>query len=742
MAIMFLNDWLAYPDAVIDTQTTNRSAVDLAAKLRQMGVKNHAFFLALHNPDLQGVDPFSHTLTSAQMEDIGIEIKNNPWYYFREIGRVPALAGGTSGRIEFNRANIALWWCFLNHIITLLTQPRQTGKSFSTDHLSNYLMNFRCTHTTIHLLTKDDKLRAENIERLKNIYNELPDYLNFKTRADSNNTEELTVKALSNAFKAHVPRSDVKGANNLGRGMTTPILLGDEGPFQKNLDIALPAAVGAMGAAIDSAKRNGEPYGMVFTTTAGRKDEKEGAYYYSMVEASAPFSENFYDVLDEAELEVYVRKQGRGNYRTYICFSHTQLGKDDEWLRQKISAVPMTPESINRDFFNVWTSGNSSSPFPIDAIEKIARSERDPDYVGMEKLGYMLRWYIPEGRVEQYMNTHDVVAGLDTSDAVGKDDISLIFTDAHSGAVVAAGHFNETNLISFAMFLVELMERYPKWTLVPERRGSAITIIDYLLMFLPKRRIDPFKRIFNWIVNDPEEFKMLYDEARTPLTTRSEAFYTRCKSQFGFATSGSGKTSRTDLYTSTILAAVKRNGSTVYDRKLSGQIRGLQVRNGRVDHGQGEHDDHVIAWLMCHWFLTQGKNLSYYGIDATRVLALAVEQQKAKGVDEQFKDYLQLQIRQRINVLFDKISAESNEYLLNRLEAELRELDRQLILKDGETFSVDKFLGELKKNKNKHVQPNQNGWAYRGGETSMASQMGYFDGNMRGRRLPSGTILM
>jgi hypothetical protein len=736
--ILFSEDWLRYPDAIIDHTTRNKSALELAAKFRMMGVENNAFFLALHNPDLQGVDPFDPNLTQRQMLAIGLEIKVNPWYYFREIGRVPAMAGNETHFIEFNRANIAEWWCFFNHIITILTQPRQTGKSFCTDHLATVLMNFLCSNTTIHLLTKDDKLRAENIDRLKKIYNELPAYLNLKTREDANNTEEITVKRLSNAYKTHVAQADQKKANNQGRGMSTPILFNDEGPFQKNLDVSLMAAVGAMGAAIDAAKRNGEPYGIVFTTTAGRKDEKEGAYFYDMVTGSAPFSEKFYDAKNQDALEELVKKNGRGNYRVYICFSHTQLGKDDEWLREKITLVPMTPEAINRDFFNVWTSGNSSSPFPIEIIEKVAKSEREPVYTSIEKFGYMLRWYIDENKIEPFMQSNAVVAGLDTSDAVGKDDIAIVFTSIVSGEVIASGQFNETNLINFAMFLVDIMVRWPKLILVPERRSSAIAIIDHLLKFLPYHKVDPFKRIFNWVAHDPLQYKERAEEMQQPLSMRNEEVYTRSKRYFGFATSGSGATSRQELYTSTLLAAVKRNCTQIYDKMLGGQIRGLQVRNGRVDHAAGEHDDHVVAWLLTHWFLTKGENMSSYGIDPMQVFSRNAVELKPRSVEEKLGDYMQLQIRQRINNLFELMAAEANEFMFSRYEQELRQLDRQLVLKEGENFSIDRFLHELDEKKKKNRVMNYGSSS----NAPYARQMGYSDGIVREKRLPPNTVVI
>lgn len=740
MAILFKEDWLRYPTAIMDDQTKNRSAVELAAKLRVMGIENYGFFLALHNPALQGIDPFSPLLSPRTMAEIAIEIKNNPWYYFREIAKAPALSGSEPIPVEFNRANVAMWWCFFNHIITFVTQPRQTGKSFSADHMATYLMNFRCTNTQFNLLTKDDKLRAENIKRLKDIYDELPSYLKFKTREDANNTEEITIMALGNTYKTHVPQAAPKKANNQGRGLTTPVLFVDESPFQVNIDISLPAAVGAMGAAVEAAKRNEEPYGILLTTTAGKKDEKEGKYIFGMIEKSAPFTERFYDCQNEAELRKFVEANGRGNYRTYICFSYLQLGKDDAWMRERVNGVDSTPDQINRDFFNVWTSGTSSSPLSTQTLEKIANSERDPLHHSIDKTGYMLRWYLEGHEIEEFMRSEHTVAGIDTSDAVGNDDISLILTHVKTGATVAVGSFNETNLITFAMYLVDLIAKYPNMTLNIERRSSGVTIIDYLLLFLPQRGIDPFRRLFNWVVNDPDEHKDRYAEARLPLGARSSDIYTRCKKYFGFATSGGGQTSRTELYSSTLMNAAKRNCEAIYDRGLSAQIRGLTTRNGRIDHAQGEHDDLVIGWLMSHWFLTMAKNLSFYGIDPSKILVVNQATVAPSTPEEQLNNFLQLQVRQRINTLFELMVAEQNEFMLNRYELELRQLDRQLVLQDGENFSLAMFLNEMReKRKKNRAMMNHSSMQDR----SYVKELGYSDGVVSQRqRMQPNTYVM
>lgn len=669
----------------------------MALKYRKMGVVNHAFFLALHNPELQGVDPYAKDLTVKQMIDIGIECKKNPWYVFREVCRAPAIAGTEPSMVEFNRANISLWWSFFNHITYTLIQPRQTGKSFCTDLLMTVLYNFICSKTQINLLTKDDKLRSENVKRLKNIYEELPSYLNLKTKEDANNTEEISIKALGNSYITHVPQMSPKRAYNLGRGLTTPIFHIDEAPFQPNISISLPASLAAMGAAIDAAIKNEEPYGVILTTTAGKKDDKDGKFVYTYADDSAKWSEKFLDAKDPKELEQMIRRNSRtGVCRIYGSFTYKQLGKSDEWLRSQLERTAGTPDDANRDYFNVWTSGTQHAPLPTDVLEKLTASIVTEDIQKISAIGgYITRWYIPEDKIEAYMATKKTIIGIDTSDGVGGDGISFVVTDVETGSLVAVGEFNETNLITFAQWLVWFLVTYLNCTMIIERRSSAATIIDYILMFLPQKGIDPFTRLFNWVVNDHYEHKERYAEAKMSLGRRSEDLYVRSKKYFGFATSGSGETSRTELYSTTLQNAARRCADKVKDRTLTEQITGLVTRNGRVDHDIGGHDDLVIGWLLCHWFLTMAKNLAHYGIDSKSIL-MDHKPKVIMTASEAYFDREQENIRSRIGEIFTMMSGESDQFICERYERELRHLDSRIVLKDGEYFSIDALVNQAK----------------------------------------------
>ena len=70
-----------------------------------------------------------------------------------------------------------------------------------------------------------------------------------------------------------------------------------------------------------------------------------------------------------------------------------------------------------------------------------------------------------------------------------------------------------------------------------------------------------------------------------------------------------------------------------------------------------------------------------------------VKPDKAYFINEQIK------IRNDIEKIYEQMSKESDEYVLQRLEKQLRFLDSRIVLEDGEHFSVDALIHELRQKK-------------------------------------------
>lgn len=698
--IRYLSDWKKYPQAIVHTSTKNKSFLRHAGLLKAMGVKNHAFMLALLNPELENIDPHDENLTPEQMQAIVIECKNNPWYIFREVIKIPANGSSRPVPLEANRGNISLYWLFFNHITSLLIQPRQTGKSVSVDSLMIALINIICYKTNVHLFTKDDGLRSKNIERLKNVQSELPFYLNLKTRGDANNTEAMTVKLLENNYVTSLPQSSKKDALKVGRGYTVAIHHVDEIAYINNIDISLPALLTSSNAAIDNAKANDAPYGFVFTTTAGYLTTTSGKYVKEKIyDASLRWTEHLYDCKDEADLVKTIKKNNpHGKLMILLEFSHRQLGKTDEWLIEKIEAALSEGEDAEADYLNKWATGNAESAIDKKYLDRIVASQVLDPYVEFSEEGYLTKWYVSKHEVLTGLKDRHLVMGLDTSEANSGDDISMKIRDAASGELVAAGSYNELNTITFSEWIAKWLIKYPNLTLIIEKRSTGSTMIENILLILPKYNIDPFRRIFNWVVDEQHVNNDFKEALNTPLHRRDMKFYDRYKKYFGYATAGSGKQSRSTLYGKVFNSSLHYTSNTVRDSTLIHQLTMLKKENNRIDHAPGEHDDSVIAWLLAYWFLMEAKNKAYYGLDIRHVLSIVnIIDVTDQGGEEALKiRHNNMVVRREISKLEDEYKKATSDFERIRLDHKIKHYAKYIVNEPTVRINQDVLIEEAK----------------------------------------------
>lgn len=720
--ILFKDDWAKYPSAIVDYDTTNDSFKRLVYLYKNMGIKNAEFILALYQPDLVGVDPFSPDLTQEQKFKISLECRYNAWYFFREVARVPPNAGTVPVRFRANRGNIAMYWSFFNHIDFGLLQPRQTGKSVSADILFTGLKDIWASNTTINLITKDLALRNNNVERLKEIRALLPDYIYYPNRVDADNSEIITNHKLGNRYKTAVGRNDKIAADKLGRGLTVPIMHFDELAYINLIEISLPVALSSGSAARDEAKEVNQPYGNVYTTTAGKINSRDGGYAYRFLTGGAVWNERYFDLKDQQELEKVIDVGSSGvKPLIYGAFNHRQLGKTDQWLFQKLRESASEGEIADRDYLNIWTTGNEGSPLNAEEKEAVKSSEREIDFMEIAEDGYALRWYIPENQIEARLSSGKFVAGADTSDALGaeNDATGLVILDAYTHDVICTGRYNETNLSRFAIWLAKLLIRFPNITFVPERKSSGMAILDTMIIHLSASGIDPFKRIYNRIVDEPDTYKTEYKEIQRPVNARPSYFYDRFKRHFGFNTSGAGAHSRDALYGGALKSALRLGAKRVYDKTLINELLSLTIRNGRIDHSQGNHDDMVVSYLLAHWFCTKAKHLDHYGIDATRVFSAAAVETKELSRTEVHRRAQQQQYMDEFNRLMEELKDTQDPMVISKLEMRLKQLSGRFDLQESMGNSIDAMIKQAQEARSRKNKLN------RQSRSSRVSALGY-----------------
>lgn len=708
MTILFESDWINYPNATIHYETKNTSFLRLAEIYSKMGVQNCAFHLSLLQPELRDIDPLDESLPINIKAKVLYECKENFWYFIREVVRVPVPGSIVPTMFQANRANIALYWFFFNHVMVLIVILRQTGKTTMLMTLVEYLLNFGTTNTFINLLTKSEGLKAETLKKVKDLFDELPEYLNFSTKKDIFNTDEIKLREpINNTFKGNLSSSSPKQAEKVGRGFTSPINLIDEGAFIDNIAIAMGAMLMSGNAARTAAEVNGKPYGTIIATTAGNTDDRDGKYVFGLATGATTLDEKFFDCKDTKELLELIYKNSNASKNEAkrpiinITLSYRQLGYDDEWLAKKLSENISTPENIKRDIFNQWLSGSSKSPIPKEYIEIIKNNIIEiPISEFYAPYNYLLRWFITKDEVDFRINNgHHFVIGVDTSDGVGRDDISFIVRDHINGEIICTATFNEINLITLADFFVSFLLRYLNSTMIIERRSSAATIIDYIIQKLLLHEINPFTRLYNTIFQNKEQYQKEFEEI-SKARYYNEEIFTKYKKYIGFVTSGTGITSRSELYSTTLISMLKYTGYCLYDEKLITQISSLIIKNNRIDHPEGGNDDMVIGSLLSYWMLSNGKNLNLYGIDTFTMLKSnkVYLDEKYSTNNEVYQEEEMIELETKFNNLLDSLKAENNPIVIKQIEFKIKKIASELNTSNN-IISVEELLDNISREK-------------------------------------------
>jgi len=645
-----------------DFTTKNVSALRMSLMLKKMGIQNNNFMLFLSQPELKGIDPFdTKHLGQELIAKIAIEVKLNPWYYFREIVKVQS-SGGDDVPFIFNRFDTALIWCYLNSIDTFSCLARQCGKSVCVMSLVSWLFFFVAYHSTFGLVTKDSVLVAESVSRLKEIRNSLPAYL-IHNLNDSDNQEGLTYNELKNKFITFIAPSDKKAARSLGRGQSLMFLQEDEFNYLRNIRLAHPAISACMDTAGQQARDKGIPSAKMLTSTWGRLADDSGAYGFELKSRALRFSERLYDMENAQTLQDHLKANSK-NQTLYLDFHWKLLGKDQAWYDRVTR--DKTKDEIAVDYEGEWLLSSDASILPEALLDRISKSVREP--VSYENInGLTIKWYIDKDIVtsEEFKYRHFIM-GLDTADNVGEDFTTFVITDSTDLSVVATARCNIVNLFDVVKCIAELMVRLPNMILIAERNKNGAIMLDILIENLIQKGIDPFKRMYNTFIQE-------YSGTSKPLS-QIDLSDGRNRKHFGFATTASPE-SRNILYGKVMINMLNYMAHKVYDIDIVDEIKSLTIRKGRVDHALGKHDDTTISFLLTGFFALFGKNLSMYGIRSDEVLQCVNQQGDTIDPDARSR---QTRLINRIKELKDLISNEDNMMLAQAYKRELRHCEAMI----------------------------------------------------------------
>jgi hypothetical protein len=589
------------------------------------------------------------------------EAKNNVWYYLRECVRIYE-QGGKPVRFRLDRGSCAMTWVFSNGIDYSSMQCRQSGKTVCALSLTSWCLFIAGEEFQVGMLAKDNSLREENVKRVKSLKENLPPWWIAEDKfKDKNNTTEIFYKALKTHYVTYVAQKDKGTADLQARGASPPMFHFDEFEYTVNNAISYPTILASTNTARANAKKNNKPHSNIITSTAGDPSKPECAAAVKILSQAMPFTELLYDVESSEKLHAIVKATST-NQMIAGTFSHLQLGFTNEWLRETITRNSNTRDQVMRDYLNMRVSIAEQPIIPKEVLATITASQCDPLYIQILSNNFVIYWYLPKEVVESAaFKAKPIIVGCDSSEMIGRDATTLVGVDPTDLSTAFTFRCNEGNINVVGAMVANLLMMFPAMVFVPENKSSGTSIIDSVTLLLSDRGHNPFKRMFNWVVNNKDQEEFARYDIRDP-----RLLDTSVKRFFGIKTD---KSKRDELYSNILISAATKAASGVKDASLISELSSLTVRNGRVDHSAGGHDDDVVGWLLAMFFIFNAKHHEEYGIKPGTILRnvpVNFVSEKTRILAER-----QLKIRERIESVEDTLKYQKDPGLRRMLEHDL-----------------------------------------------------------------------
>ena len=585
----------------IDLETRNVSFLKMAVLLKNAGVSNCCFFLAINDDKLKGVDPYDPNLSDEFKMRIFRECANNRWYFFREVMRViePGASTEVGGGSEFklNRGNLAyLWACWMN-ISCYLIMPRQTGKTWAAIGDCEWTHQFVRGSGILHF-NKNQGDANMNLRRMQDAIRMLPMYLQHSNYDNLDPSDKRRVKnneksirnAIDSTIEAMASAGNEAKADAMARGKTASKIWYDELAYIFFNEAIYTAATPAFEKARELAEENGVPYNITITTTPGDLATHHGAFAYKMLETSIVFHEEMYDYKLKKLMDVVKHTPDKTDF-IFIQFSHLQLGETDEWYLKRAKKLN-NPIKARREYLLEWINSNGNSPFDPDDIELIGDLSKQKE--GQVQI-YKINKYYNLNVYSEYHGRKPVLIGVDVSGGLGRDSTAITVVNPETLQPMA---FFKSNMIPsdhLKKLLVTLVtKRYPHCILTIENNSVGKPLLDNL--------------------RDTVLNRVLYKERKKREVDVGANNFTRKKKaemiEYGHNVNPTSRAQMMEMLES----IVHNSPEHVAFPELYNEIRFLELKNGRIDHSAATHDDCVMSYLGVLWIVRYGTGLKGKGI--------------------------------------------------------------------------------------------------------------------------------
>lgn len=589
-----------------DVKTSNLSFIQTSKDLEYLGVKNNKFFLKLFDPSLIGVDPYSPTLSKEIITRIMVEVSRNPWYYLREIARIPSQGGamgpGSGSPYLLNRANLAMNYCIFNNINNYTVAPRQTGKTQSAIAAINWIFKFGTSNSNMTFINHHQANANENLSRLKDQSSLLPLYLQqtltfsedgeAKRAKGTNNVTTLRNPLNSNSITTRGSANSISTAETVGRGLTTPVQWYDELEFTKYIGTIIAAAGPAFVRAADNAAKNRSPYCRIYTTTPGDQDSEPVESTDNLREYAAKFVDNLYDMTIE-ELHEYLSRNSKIDL-FYIQYSYKQLGFGESYFRKMCQQLTYDKVKIKREVLLVRMRGSSDSPFDPEDLDAINSMQKDPIRNMVLSRVFNIELYEKvDPRIPYFI-------GIDMSTGTNNDNTAITIVNPYTEKPIGEFKSPVMGHVDAAKFVRMIIRRVcPRGILCIERNSLGDALIELLrktdvagnLYFDKDRQVSG---------NNDERLDEQGFVKREAINRKSYGIFTNVKNR--------------EIMMSILLRFVADKKANFVTHNIIDDLNNLiKMASGKIAARPGAHDDSIMSFLIALTIMYHGNNLRDWG---------------------------------------------------------------------------------------------------------------------------------
>jgi hypothetical protein len=306
-------------------------------------------------------------------------------------------------------------------------------------------------------LNKEFKDSKDNLNRIRSIRDLFPSYLRFdavfsvvngkKTKVP--NTAVYMEHAVNhNKLRTYAKARNELAAANLLRGQTFPLLWVDEYAFVPYMKIIYGNMSPAMSKAVEIAKQNGVPYGILYTTTPGFLTTEEGKYAYKIINNATVFNEGWYDLTFYQIMDLI--NSNKLSTFVHIQFTYQELGYTEEWFYEQCKKQDWEWPLIRREFLLEWSDESENNPFTKEELDTVKKFCKNPKKTFLIFNKYELKIFEEIPLKANLVPKYPPIIGVDPSGGVSKDASCLTFVDSRTTRVFAELRCNSISLIELA----------------------------------------------------------------------------------------------------------------------------------------------------------------------------------------------------------------------------------------------------------------------------------------------------